>query len=343
MSERVGAKRDARLAARVIRCIPMVYGSGAEPHLDRPAHVRAASGLAWVGARLAVIQDDANFVALVDPATGEADAVPLPRGPGGLRQFDDARGNKADKLDLEAVTCVPGPDGPLLLALGSGSSPRRECVAVIGRLGSAGVTATVHHAPGFYARLRADERFAGSELNVEGVLHLPDRLRLFGRGNGAPRGALLPVDAMCDVAWPQLLAYLRSPEEVPAPAPANVVQYDLGVLHGVRLSFTDAALVAGGSDEALRTIYTAAAEASPDAIRDGAVAGSAIGVIAGGPRGTSARWTELTGEDGRPFPAKVEGVALVPGAWGRAFVAVDRDDPGRPSELCEVELTGPWI
>src|SRR5688500_6401908 len=107
MTRRVVSERSPTLVARVTRCIPMTYAAGADLSADRPAHVRAASGLAWFGDRLAVVQDDANFIALVDPATGLTDAVPLPPGPGGIRPFDDSRGHKADKLDLEAIVCLP--------------------------------------------------------------------------------------------------------------------------------------------------------------------------------------------------------------------------------------------
>lgn len=92
------------VSARILRTTPLRYAEGADPALDRPAHVRAASAVARVGGRLAIVQDDANFVALVDPATGLAEAVTLPAGEGGLRQFDDLRGNKRFKLDLES--CV---------------------------------------------------------------------------------------------------------------------------------------------------------------------------------------------------------------------------------------------
>ena len=336
MIRRVVAERSATLVARVTRCIPMTYAAGADPSADRPAHVRAASGLAWFGDRLAVVQDDANFIALVDPVTGLADAVPLPPGAGGVRQFDDSRGNKADKLDLEAVVCVRDRRETLLLVLGSGSTRRREGVAVVD--GDGGVTLT--RLPRFYASLREATDFAGSELNVEGALLVGGMLRIFARGNGAMRGELLPVNATCDVEWSTFRAHLAHPELAAPPAPSNVVQYDLGALGGVTLGFTDAALAGGAGARPPRLLYAAAAESSPDAVRDGAVAGSAIGVVTQDAHGTRARWTELLGADGERFVAKVEGIALKPGSRNEAFVVIDRDDHERPSELCVVRLTG---
>ena len=118
------------MTARVVRRVPLIYASGADAFTDRPAHVRASSGMAWIGERLAVVQDDANFVALVDTRSGQCEVVVLPAGHGGLRQFDDGRGNKRYKHDFEALVAVRN-NPTLLIAFGSGSSSRREHILVI--------------------------------------------------------------------------------------------------------------------------------------------------------------------------------------------------------------------
>src|SRR5258706_9547733 len=125
MGRRV-ASLDERLSATVVRRVPLLYSAGEDEREDRPAHVRAGSGLARCGDKLAIVQDDANFVALFDPATERVEAVALPRGASGRRQFDDARGNKAEKLDLESCVVLPSPAGDWLVAFGSGSSRQRE-------------------------------------------------------------------------------------------------------------------------------------------------------------------------------------------------------------------------
>jgi hypothetical protein len=321
----------AAMRARIVRRLPMRYAAGADPAQDRPPHVRAGSALARVGDRLAVVQDDANFVALVDPATGLARPVALPRGAAGLRQFDEGRGNKRFKMDLEACAAVPDVDDPgrtMLLALGSGSAERRERVVLLRGLDGPGPEVRVVDAPALYERLRARRDFSGSQMNVEGAVVIGERLRLFARGNGAPKDGVLPVNATCDLDLARLLAYLRDPASANPPDPADVVQYDLGEIGGERLGFTDAALVAG------RVWFSAAAEDSPDAYHDGPVAGSALGVLDEG----GGRWTELVDEEGRRFAGKVEG--LLPRGETSAWVVVDADDPDRPSELCEVELEG---
>jgi hypothetical protein len=350
MSRRVIAPRDLALSARIVNASPLHYDAGADPSVDRPAHVRAASGLAWVGDRLVVVQDDANFIALVDPRDASVTPIELPPGPGGSRQFDDTRGNKPHKLDLEAVVSVPESEGgESVLVFGSGATTRRESVVVLRWLQDGGApTVTVLALPAFYARLRAMKQFAGSELNVEAAVYVrhpnTGRLRLFNRGNGAARGDLDAVNATCDVSWPALAAYLAQPNAGEPPALQDVVQYDLGAVGGLPLTFTDAAAAPASSGTTRScVVYTAAAEASPDATRDGPVAGCALGVIADHPGGIEARWAPLLDDIGQPFSGKVEGIALRPDDPTRCFVVVDRDAPDVPSELCEVVLDGPWF
>jgi hypothetical protein len=328
---RVVARRDEGLGARVVRHVPLLYTEGADDALDRPAHVRAGSGLAWIGDALAVVQDDANFVALVNAATGRAAALPLPTGKGGLRQFDDGRGNKRHKLDLEACTAVPdGRGGVTLVAFGSGSTAARDWILRVEGIGGAEPRVDLREAPGFYALLRQAHDFAGGELNVEGAAWRDERIVLLNRGNGAAVDDRLAVDAVCEVDWEALRAHLD--EDGPPPAPQSIIQYDLGTIGGSRLSFTDAAAMGGA------LLYTATAEDSPNTVDDGPVAGSALGVI--GADG-EARWTELRDADGGRFDGKVEGLARGPRP-GTLYVVVDRDDPHHPSHLCEVELGGDW-
>ncbi len=59
--------RDASLSARITRTLPLFYTEGANEQMDRPAHGRAGSSLLLIGPRtLAIVQDDANFIALID-------------------------------------------------------------------------------------------------------------------------------------------------------------------------------------------------------------------------------------------------------------------------------------
>lgn len=336
----VRALADDRLGARIVRRARMRYAGGADSAHDRPAHVRAASGIAWLGNQLAVIQDDAGFVALVDPATGIAEPLPLPRGAGGARQFDDARGNKLAKLDLEALVRVPVTEGALFVAFGSGSMAPRETIVLLsfarddaGAAHRPGIA--IRPAPGFYAALRGTRGFAGSDMNLEGAVYTEGAVRLFGRGNGAVVGSARPLNASCDIDWAQLRSHLDS-RSTPPPPPSGITQYDLGSVDGVAFGFTDATIGRDGM-----VLYAAAAEASPDARRDGDVRGSALGLIRG-VRAESARWTTVRDEEGRVFTGKIEGIALDPTDERRLLAVVDSDDHAEPSQLLELTLSGDW-
>jgi hypothetical protein len=322
------AALDPRLSARVVERRPLLYDDGASAAEDRPAHVRAASGLVWWRGELVIVQDDAAFLALVEPASGRVRAVPLPPGPGGHRQFDDARGNKADKLDLEAVFVA----GELVIGLGSGATPARRRALLFD-----GDEARVATADALYRSLAALPELAGSELNLEGAAPLPgDRVRLFQRGNGDPTRALPPVDGTIDLPIAALVAYLRGDRPPPRPARGDLASYQLGEQAGVRLTFTDAAWNPASG----RLHYLACAERSPDAVRDGEVLGSVLGVFDEVDGAGGLRHAPLVGAGGEPLAIKAEGLAFA--ADGSAHAVLDADDPARPADLCRLELAGPW-
>lgn len=323
--------------ARVLARTPLLYGRGPDLTLDRPGHVRAGSALvALPSGRLAVVQDDACFLAVIDPETGAAHDVPFPgEGP---RQFDDTRGNKKLKLDLEAVFLATE-QGPLV-ALGSGSSPLRERIVIVEAPDGPEPRAEIVSAPELYARLRANHGFSGSELNVEGAALLEDDLLLFQRGNGAPAttggSTLLPVDATARIALLPLLAHLR--DGGPLPPLRDVIAWDLGTVDGQRLTFTDGAVHANGESRAVA--FLACAEDSPDATRDGPVSAVVIGRLDEATR--RAELGPILDERGEPLLDKVEGLAFDPRDPARAFVVTDRDDPAAPSELLSIRLGDAW-
>jgi hypothetical protein len=346
------ASIQPRLGARVVSRTPLFYQRGGDVTLDRPAHVRAGSALARLGSgKLAVVQDDASFVAILEGAHGgSADGtlaglvvrdVPLPSADG-VRQFDDGRGNKHAKLDLEASLALE--DGELLVAFGSGSSTVRERVVLVERPGGDDPRVTVVEARALYAALRGAVRFAGSELNVEGAALAGDDVVLFQRGNGAASEACAAVDATARLDRRALLAYLRGlasgeAAQCPACPPLReIVQWDLGAIEGTRLTFTDG--VAGRADHGAWIGFVACAEASPDATRDGPVSGVALGRL--DDRSGTAELAPVTDERGAPLLDKAEGVAFDEDDPQRAWLVVDRDDPACPAELLELRLGEGW-
>lgn len=308
---------DPALSVRVISSRELKYSEPGRLGEDRPPHVRAASGLAFANGRLAVIQDDAAFIAMV--AGPDVHAIVLPRGPGGRRRFEVALGNKHEKLDLECAINL----GDDLYAFGSGSTEARERIVHVGYS-----TRVIDAAP-LYRVLREE---IGGQVNIEGCALVKEELWLFHRGNTGdgdkgPAAVRLPKAG--------LLKWLAG--DGPVPEPTGSSRFDLGAAGGrggVRYGFTDAV---GVGD---RAFYIAAAEDSPNAIDDGLVLGAQLGVIEKGPDGVRrVRATSLV-IDGRPL--KAEGIAFDPENPKKAWLAIDPDDTEKPSTLVEIELVGPW-
>jgi hypothetical protein len=324
------SRRDNTLAATVVKQLELFYTTGPNRHLDRPAHVRAGSGLAWFDGRIAVIQDDANFIALLDPHTGLVDALTLPSGARGLRQFDEQRGNKRDKFDFEACCIVIEEDTERLLVLGSGSGDHPAIWALIDN----DYRIELVNVATLYDQLKTAIGFSGSELNIEGAVWLQDGwLRLLNRGDGAAHGALKPCNASCDLQWSELSAYLTDTRNNPPPSIHHVRGYELGDLDGARLTFTDAMPFGSG------ILYTAAAEDAPDSVNDGEVFGSALGLLDSNGNGC---WIEVRDVQGAVIKEKIEGICAVPGHADRVYLVVDADDFRRPSLFFEAILTGEW-
>jgi hypothetical protein len=313
-------KREGPARARIVSRTPLFYARGADAALDRPAHVRAGSGVVVVdtkrGKRLLVVQDDTSILAFVDPKTKAVESLELPAGPSGKRTFDDEQGNKKHKLDLECVTQL----GDSCVAFGSGSSDQRNRVVLI-RPDRDPPEAKVIDAHAFYDVMRAHPLLRDAELNIEGAAVTGDTVTFFQRGNG--KGG---VDATFAFDAKAFRAFLDDPTR-PAPPVTAAKRWDLGAVDvdgkSVRLTFTDACAFDGD------TWVVAAAEDSPNAVDDGVVVGCALGKL-GTPLGP------ILDESGARFVGKPEGLAIE--SRDRAWIVVDKDDHHAPCELLEIRL-----
>jgi len=176
--------------------------------------------------------------------------------------------------------------------------------------------------PAFMTQLAAALVPDGGALNLEGAVVVGDELWLANRGGDAFPGGVT-ADAILRLpvaAWPAAIA-----GNLPPLAPP--IRYDLGVLDGATLRFTE--LATRGDD----VLYLAAAERTSSFFDDGAVVGSVLGVL-----GRAA--APILDEAGAPLVAKLEGLAVVPGHPDRAFAVDDADDPDRPATLFELRLDG---
>jgi hypothetical protein len=301
------ARLAPELSARVVARRALRYDA-ALAKLVGASWVRAGSALARFGKRLLAVQDDALWLAWWDDE-GILRGQALPPDELGRRLFDDKR----SKPDFEAAAVI----GDRLFVFGSGSLPSRERIAILHADGRTQLL----QAGALYARLREEPRFAGRQLNVEGALVEGDRLVLFTRGNADSRATTDGFDASVDLDLGDFERYGAAPAHAAPPELRSLQQYRLGQIDGVRLTITDAALHGG------KRYYVAAAEASPDAIADGAVVGTSFGVLDDDPR-----YALIVDEDGQLLRDKVEGLVpdVVPGQW---LLITDPDDATRPAEL----------
>jgi hypothetical protein len=292
----VPAREDRLLSARVVAATPL-------------PGVTAGSALLRMAGTLFAVHDDAFRVSRIAlPTLGVTPFV---------LAGDGAALPKSRKPDFECA--LFGADGEIHV-LGSGSTANRCTLARIDLRESC---VSFADRPEVYRRV-TDALALATRPNIEGAIADGERLRLFHRGVGAQRSAIVDLPlAVLDGA---------------APEPLGAQWFELGDLDGVRLGFTDAAVAAD------RTLFAAAAEDTADAVADGAVTGSVIGVINligahGRANPAEPRWTRVLGADGSPWRCKVEGIAIdedLRGGW----ILTDADDPAIPTVLGRIELGG---
>jgi hypothetical protein len=281
-------------------------------------HIAAASSLVRVRHTLFVVADDEVQLG-VFPLEGSE--------PGRMVRIldrhlsEDSEMRKKEKPDFESACFVPAfeecPHGGLL-ALGSGSTERQRDGALAPLDANEQPTGSYHtvHLGELYDVLEDDV----GAVNIEGVSVVSDRLRLLQRGN--EEGS---VNAHVDLTLRDVLEALTQGDVLSAGAVIDVVEHDLGTLDGVKLCFADSSPL-----EDTRQVFAASAE-DPGGGGDGAVTGSALGIMS--PSGDVA-WCERLDD-----PIKVEGVTARLEPDGIVVLMVeDADDPDHPSPLYEARL-----
>ncbi|GGF18963.1 DUF6929 family protein [Hymenobacter cavernae] len=293
--------------------------------LDLP-NLPSASGVEVVGDMAYIIGDDSPFLYCLDVHSFAAGApVTLFE----TAHFSSGRIPKNLKPDLECMTLVPGPPGETnLLVLGSGATPARENGFWVTLAPDAKSAAAVYPVSlaGLYAALRPSLP-AGITLNLEAAAATATELLLFQRTVGSTAGNLvfhLPLAATLD--------YLRHRRtQVPE---VSRQFYQLPTINGKPAGFSGATVFED------KLFVTASVEDTADAIADGAVLGSFVGLL---PLTTSSintspvalQLTQLALPGGRPYRGKVESVAVRwkvgPGHY--ELLLVTDDDAGGSTAL----------
>ena len=292
-------------------------------HFDDGAGVRAASGVAPLGDGWLVAQDDAAHAAWL--RGGRAERVRLVPSVEGHDVFTSAAGTKHLKPDMEAACPVEHDGEPAVLVLGSGSTPARMRAALV-TLDPDPVVALADLGP-LYARVAEVLQLRPEDLNLEGASRSGTTLRWFARGN---LGAGVP-SASVDLELAELMAAVTGRASADSVRVQRPVRYDLGSVDGVGLTVTDAVALPDG-----RTLISAAAEDTPNAVDDGPVVASGVALLDGDDLLSIAVLPDIEGE-----VAKVEGLAIVQadGSGAQLLAVVDDDDPDVASLALELRVT----
>ncbi|WP_045690211.1 DUF6929 family protein [Hymenobacter sp. AT01-02] len=259
----------------------------------------SASGVELVGNVAYVIGDDAPFLYQLDAASMVAgEPTPLFE----TAHFSTGRIPKDRKLDLECLTALTTASGEKgLLALGSGATSVREQGFWVVLPHGPGAAATVYPLAlsGLYAALRK-QLPAGITLNLEAAATTPQELLLFQRTVGSAAGNLvfrLPLAAT--------LSFLQH-HTTQAPAVRHQF-YHLPTIDGKPAGFSGAAFFED------QLFITASVEDTQDAVLDGAVLGSFVGLLdlkRESRQPVAVACTLLTQPDGQPYRGKVESVVV---------------------------------
>lgn len=282
----------------------------------------SASGIELVGDTAYLIGDDSALLYRLDAATL------APTGP--VRLFDPVPGGaaripKRTKPDLEALTALRWADGrPGLLLLGSGSRATRARGWFVPAASS--IPEALDLAP-LYALLWPLLP-AGTVLNLEAAATSATELLLFQRTVDRADAALLfRLPLAATVAF-----VAAGPANAPAPVVRPMV-FALPAIAGRPAGFSGATFV----DD--RLFVTASVEDTTDAVLDGQVLGSFIGLV--DLAAHTARFALLAWADGRPYHGKVEGLAvrrpLGAGCW-ELLLVTDDDAGGSTAVVAQVEI-----
>jgi len=263
-------------------------------HTFSDPFVSAASGLNLINNQFYLIADDELFAVAVHKDFSFSKVITLFAG----ELATEKKLRKQMKPDLESMVELPSGD---ILCVPSGSEKHRTQGVII-KKNNHGVEYL--NFKGLYQEL--NKTF--SELNIEGAIIINEWLRLFQRGNGKKR-----QNATVDI---HLADLLKGKIKI-----SYVKYYDLGLLNGAPLSFTDATLTNN------RIHFLAAAEDCESTYLDGVIKGSVLGTM------------DLAGNllrlESLDLKSKPEGLCS---DLENFYVVTDDDDRVKPSSLFSGKL-----
>ena len=282
----------------------------------------SASGIEILDATAYVIGDDSPYLYQLNAATlALTGRVPLFDATG----FASGRISKPEKPDLECLTALTWPDDrPGLLVLGSGSLPTRARGWFVPTESSQVPEAVDLTA--LYDALRA-QLPSGVALNLEAAATTATELLLFQRTVGRADAALLFVLPLAAV-----LRFLLGEPGAAVPILHQLV-FQLPLIAGCPAGFSGATFADG------RLFVSASVENTADAVLDGDVLGSFVGVV--DVAAHTATFARLAWADGRAYHGKVEGLAVrqhLPDGRFELVLVTDDDVGGSTVLIAHVQL-----
>ncbi|WP_205504175.1 DUF6929 family protein [Rufibacter psychrotolerans] len=261
--------------------------------------IPSASGIERVGDRYYVIGDDSPYLFTLDKNFKLVQQTPLFKaGP-----LAEGRIPKPVKPDLEAITQVTLEGQPCLLVVGSGATaPRNTGYLLPITRGGLGTPMTLNLTP-LYRQLRANKAITGqAALNIEGLAADEEYLYLLQRY--APGGHNVLITYTMESVTPFLLG------REAAPKPTSILTWALPELEQIKTGFSGMTSALGG-----RMLFTASAEETPNAVLDGEIYGSLVGLLQAHSDETTQPAkpqvvTPITEQDGTPYKSKIESICI---------------------------------
>ncbi|MCJ8165576.1 hypothetical protein MKJ04_12060 [Pontibacter sp. E15-1] len=287
----------------------------------------SASGIELLDSTYYVVGDDAPYVYLLDGQFNQTGKIAL----FDTADFATGRIPKAVKPDLESIAHFTYGRAHMLLIPGSGSGPKRNRAFLVNLTDKKYVEELDFTR--FYTFLKRVLRLeADGELNLEGFAMDNTYTYMLQRALGTSTNVLLRFDTQ------DFKRFIFGKGDLPAVA---VYHFALPAVGGYKTGFSGAFALED------KLFFTASAEDTPNAVADGEVLGSIVGVIdlnalpyatrAASPLQVPA--VQFMNPDGTVYKGKAESLVVKAGAAeGMYEVVVVSDDDAGGSGLLTLQL-----
>ncbi|WP_181308634.1 hypothetical protein [Rufibacter sp. XAAS-G3-1] len=262
--------------------------------------IPSASGIERVGNQYYVIGDDSPYLFTLDEKFKVVAKTLLFEG----STVVDGRIPKPVKPDLEAITQLTIEGGqPYLFIVGSGATEPRNIgfLVPLTRKGL-GKPVAINLTP-LYDHLRANKSVTGqAALNIEGLAADEEYLYLLQRF--APGGQ----NVLITYTMESMVPFLQG--KGPAPKPSGIQNWALPDLEQIKTGFSGMTTALGG-----RMLFTASAEETPNAVLDGEIYGSLVGLLQAHTDASSQPAkpqvvVPITEQDGSAYKSKIESICI---------------------------------